>query len=359
MSQITRAERIQAFLFLLIGLVVTGSVLITIVGLPFGQSSHEYFLRFTETVSGLSPGAPVRYMGVKRGKVAAIDVDRNDPQVIQVTLSLDENTPIHVSTTAVIATESILGPYHIELRGSRRTSPQLPPGSYIPSSATTLAKLVATGETLGDQFVEVLSNLQRWTGDENRETFWATVRTAKQALESVRLAIDELRPEAKHLLGQWDDLTTWTLDFLQRNGPRAEQLLANLDSSVQRLDALLMSGTIEETAESLRAAIGRAVDEVERSGDALRKWMADNQTAAYLERAVAAVEGLQKQLTEELGTLSASTSEAMRTGVTPALLEIGRAASALGRLIELLERQPRALIFGVPPARQPLPGGKR
>ncbi|MAB77797.1 MAG: hypothetical protein CMJ89_00460 [Planctomycetes bacterium] len=359
MSQITRAERIQAFLFLLIGLVVTGSVLITIVGLPFAQTSHEYFLRFTETVSGLSPGAPVRYMGVKRGKVAAIDVDRDDPQVIQVTLSLDENTPIHVSTTAVIATESILGPYHIELRGSRRTSPQLPPGSYIPSSATTLAKLVATGETLGDQFVEVLSNLQRWTDDENRKAFFATVLSAKKTLDSVGDAVNELRPEVYDTLQLWKELTAKALDFLQRNGPRAEQLLASLDNSVQSLNTLITSGTIEETAESLRTAIGRAVDEVERSGDALRKWMADNQTADYLERAVAAVEGLQKQLSEELGTLSASTSEAMRTGVTPALLEIGRAASALGRLIELLERQPRALIFGTPPTRQPLPGGKR
>jgi len=356
-SQITRAERIQAFLFLLIGLVVTGSVLITIVGLPFAQTSHEYFLRFTETVSGLSPGAPVRYMGVKRGKVAAIDVDRNDPQVIQVTLSLDENTPIHVSTTAVIATESILGPYHIELRGSRLHSPQLPPGSYIPSSATTLAKLVATGETLGDQFVEVLSNLQRWTDDENRKAFFATVLSAKKTLDSVGDAVNELRPEVYDTLQLWEKLTAEALDILELNRPKAELLLANLNHSLKDLDALITEG--KATTESVRTDLGLAAKQVELSGKALQKWMDANQVAPHLKAAVAVIKDLEEHLSKELGTLSASTSEAMRTGVTPALLEIGRAASALGRLIELLERQPRALIFGVPPARQPLPGGKR
>lgn len=359
MSQITRAERIQAALFLLIGLVVTGSVVLTLVGLRFGKTPRTYYLRFSDTVTGLNPGAPVRYKGVKYGKVDSIRVDQEHPEIIQVALALDEEAPIRVSTTAVIATESILGPYHIELRGSRGTSPFLPSGSYIPASATTLAKLLATGETLGDQLVQVLANLEQWTDEPHRKQFWETVAEVERTLETTRLAIEKLQPDAARLLKESADLAEWALDFLQRNGPQAEKLLTDLVASVRHVEALLSSGTIEETTETFRTALGRAADEVDRSGAAFRKWMEENQVAPYLARAVESLERLEKDLTTQLDGLSSQTKETLRSGVTPALRELRETSAALGRLIKILERQPRALIFGEPPARKPLPGEKR
>ena len=359
MSHITRAERVQAFLFLLIGLVVTASVVLTLVGLRFAHTPRTYFLKFTETVSGLAPGAPVRYKGVKYGKVASIKVAPDDPEIIQVRLAIDEGAPIRVSTTAVIATETILGPYHIELRDSRASSPILPTGSYIPASATTLSQLLAKGETLGDQLVQVLDNLEQWTDAPHRRQFFRTVDELHDTLATARTAIDALRPEALTLVKESTDLARWTLDFAKRNGPKAEQLLDDLHASAARVRAILEDGTVEETAESFRTALANATLEVQSAGAALKEWMDKNQFAPALERAVASLERLEKRVGAGVDQLTGQGSELLRADVAPALSDLRHTTAALARLLELLQRQPRALVFGAPPEPKPLPGGSR
>lgn len=359
MSQITRAERVQAFLFLLIGLVVTASVVLTLVGLRFARTPRTYYLKFTETVSGLSPGAPVRYKGVKYGKVQSIKVAPDDPEIIQVQLAIDEEAPIRVSTTAVIATETILGPYHIELRDSRASSPILPPGSYIPASATTLAQLLAKGETLGDQLVQVLDNLERWTDGRHREQFFGAIEETRRALATARRAIEALEPEARVLLKESTELIRWTLEFARKSEPQAQRLIADLSASAAKVRAILESDTVEQTSEAFRTALANATLEVQAAGRALRTWMDENQFAPALERAVSSLERLEKKIATGIDDLTAQSGEVLRADVVPALSEVRQTTAALARLLELLERQPRALVFGAPPDPKPLPGGKK
>ncbi|MAG57979.1 MAG: hypothetical protein CMJ83_16970, partial [Planctomycetes bacterium] len=322
MSRITRTERVQAFLFLLIGVVVTASVVLTLAGLRFTQNRIVYYLRFKETVSGLQPGAPVRYKGVKYGKVGEIKVEPEDPELIRVTLQLDADAPIRVSTEAVIATETILGPYHIELRGSRATSPTLPPGSYIPASATTLAKLLATGETLGDQLVKVLRNLEKWTNPEHERSFWSTVSELNRSLATARVAIKRLEPEVLHLVRTYDVLGTDAIAFLKENGPVAQRLLRDLEESGRRIRTLLEQGTVEELADAAKLALQRAVTEFERDGAAVRAWLARNDVAPQVERAVKALERVEKGLLLAASSVADEGTLLARQQIAPALRDL-------------------------------------
>ncbi len=359
MSQITRTERIQAFLFLLIGVVVTVAVVLTLVGVPFVNAKRTYFLRFDETVTGLPLRAPVLYKGVECGKVADIRVAADDPAVIEVRLALDESAPVHVSTEAVIATASILGPYHIELTGSRASSPRLPEMSEIPASSTTLAKLLATGETLGDQLTKVLGNVEKLTDSGQRRRFSETLTSLNDTLRTIKQSIDRWAPKIDRIVKNAADITDYTQRFIQRNEDHFDRIVRSMSSSADRIKTLLASGTLEETTDAVKNAMRRVVDELTRSAEALRLYMSQNQVAPHLERGVAAVERMEAQLRPELSALSAQTRSTLNTEVSPALSELRRTTAAIGRLVELLERQPQALVFGQPPAPKPLPGGGR
>ncbi|NRA95816.1 MAG: MCE family protein, partial [Planctomycetes bacterium] len=218
MSQVTRTERVKAFLFLLIGLVVIGSVVLTLLHLR--KPPRTYFLQFRETVSGLEEGAPVRYKGVKYGKVAKIRVDEDDLETITVELALDEDAPIRVSTVAEIATESIVSKYHIELQGSRLTSPELPEESCIRTRASTLQELLATGETIADSVYDVLNNLGGWTDEDHKDQFFTvlneidkTVKEAKQTLNLVKSTF-ERGGDGARLLEASADVVEWIREFL-------------------------------------------------------------------------------------------------------------------------------------------------
>jgi ABC-type transporter Mla subunit MlaD len=366
-SQVTRTERVKASLFLLIGLVVTGAVVL-ILRQEFFKPPRTYFLRFTDSVSGLEEGAPVRYKGVKYGKVGKIRVDESDLETITVELLLDENAPITNTTIAEIASSTIVSSAHIELSGNLRMSERLKEGRDIPTSTSTIQDLLATGETLAEKLPEfvvdaqqlvvdaqqLIKNLAQWADKTNKDKFSgllaelvSTVKEANQTLILVNSTFGKGGDGAR-LLKESADLAEEVVDILKRNGPQIDKLVFHLVASVERLESLLASGTVEETALSYRRLAKHATDEVDRSGAAVRKWMKDNQAIPYLARAVASIERLEKRV-----------AAAVRTGVTPTLDELGETVASLRRLIELLEKQPNALIFPSPPAKKPLPGGAK
>jgi phospholipid/cholesterol/gamma-HCH transport system substrate-binding protein len=358
-SQVTRAERIQAFLFVLIGLVVTALVVLALVGSPFARDPLVYFLEFHESVSGLNPGDPVLYKGVKYGKVASIEIPADDPEIVRMRLELQQDAPVRVSTTAVIKTNTILGPYHIELEASRATSPVLPAGSYITTATTTLSRLLATGESLGERLVGILDNLERWTGPEHEREFWAVIAEVHEALDTARESMDTLTPETLRLLRSWADLGDDLAGFLDQEMPVLHDLLADTAASAARLRRFLESGVLDDTADTARRSLARVTEELERDGAALRTFLDNNQVAPFLERATAALERFELDARGAAQELTKESRDLLRTDVAPTLSELRRAVNSLSRLIDTVQRQPGMLLLGRSLEERPLPGANR
>src|SRR5690349_3503134 len=71
------------------------------------RSFNRYEIYFDGSVSGLSPGSQVRYLGVDVGRVVAIKLDPRTADRVQVLADIDSNAPISERTLAQLAIQGV------------------------------------------------------------------------------------------------------------------------------------------------------------------------------------------------------------------------------------------------------------
>jgi phospholipid/cholesterol/gamma-HCH transport system substrate-binding protein len=84
---------------------------------------HRFYLRyeiyFDGSVSGLSEGGPVRYLGVDVGRVVRIRIDPRAANRVQVIADIDATTPISERTLAQLSLQGVTGLLYIDLQQQR------------------------------------------------------------------------------------------------------------------------------------------------------------------------------------------------------------------------------------------------
>jgi phospholipid/cholesterol/gamma-HCH transport system substrate-binding protein len=94
-------------------------IIFTIIWLSAGITSNQtkmYKVYMTESVSGLSIDSPVEYNGVSVGAVKSIELNQKNPQLVEVLLSIKQNTPITQGTVATLNVKGLTGIAFIALQ---------------------------------------------------------------------------------------------------------------------------------------------------------------------------------------------------------------------------------------------------
>jgi phospholipid/cholesterol/gamma-HCH transport system substrate-binding protein len=139
--------------YILIGLFVFAAIiggfgfvywLHTIGGL--GERS-VYRIRFENSVSGLRVGAAVLFNGIRVGEVTDLQLSRENPQQVFVTISVERDTPIRADSQARIDVQGLMGSPSVSLQGG---SPSLPP--LAPSHGEP--PLLVTGASAGQDLTQ-------------------------------------------------------------------------------------------------------------------------------------------------------------------------------------------------------------
>jgi len=102
---------------------------------PGNKDDVVYRIHFQESVSGLSLGDPVKYMGVDAGTVKTMVIDPADPHKVQVDIQLHKDTPVKTDTKATLKLKGITGVFFIELNGGSASAGTLvsaTPAGQIP-----------------------------------------------------------------------------------------------------------------------------------------------------------------------------------------------------------------------------------
>jgi phospholipid/cholesterol/gamma-HCH transport system substrate-binding protein len=139
---------------------------------PGNKDDVLYRIHFAESVSGLSQGDPVKYLGVDVGTVRTMSIDTVDPNKVQVEVKLRKDTPVKTDTKATLKIKGITGVNFIELSGgsanaqtlvAATTEGQIP---EIPSEKSALSamleqlpKVIAKFSTIEDQAKKVVSDV--------------------------------------------------------------------------------------------------------------------------------------------------------------------------------------------------------
>jgi phospholipid/cholesterol/gamma-HCH transport system substrate-binding protein len=76
-----------------------------------------YRIHFSESVSGLAVGDPVKFRGVDVGTVKSMALDSEDPRRVQVDVRLRKDAPVKTDTRAMLKLKGITGVVFIELNG--------------------------------------------------------------------------------------------------------------------------------------------------------------------------------------------------------------------------------------------------
>jgi len=153
-----------------------------------------YRIHFTESVSGLSLGDPVKYRGVDVGTVKSMGIDGDDARCVQVDVKLHKDAPVKTDTRASLKLKGITGTVYIELDGGAPNTKLLvaqTPQGQIPEIASERSTLT----TVLDQLPKVADQLPKVI-----EKFSALENQGKKVLSDVGEVTTKVKEDPSLLL---------------------------------------------------------------------------------------------------------------------------------------------------------------
>jgi phospholipid/cholesterol/gamma-HCH transport system substrate-binding protein len=280
------------------------------------RSFQRYEIYFDGSVSGLTIGGPVRYLGVDVGRVESIAVDPRSPNRVLVLADIDASTPISSNTVAQLSVQGITGVMYIDLRSltaedtGRRLLARVPSQRYpvIPSVHSDLDLFLGSLPELATRLSDLLDRGSSLLSQEN---------------------VDALSHMARHL----DQATTG----LPQSARNLQQLLQSAQSTVQDMRQLV---------DNLRDTSKTAGVDVVAAADSLRV------TSANLARASARVDGLVARNGDQISGLVSDAVpqlEALLRDSRAAVTQINDLARSLRENPSRLLYQPRPAGVAIPP----------
>jgi len=314
---------------------VLGALLLGVVAfLSFGGSNifakpARFLVYFSESVSGLDPGAPVKLNGVRIGRVAAINVrfdQASKESLVQVVCEVDRNILVDhqgrtIDLTSPAELQSLIdrglrsglsltgitGLLFVELEfNDARLYPANP--RFMTEQYPVVPSIPSPISQVQQSIVEIVTNIKK-------VDFAGLSKDLKVLLASTNKKIGELDVKAlSERVGKAADAVTAFVD-----SPEAKNAFANLNGAVTEA----------------RTTIARLDGQVGPVSDELKKTLADAQGAMKTLEAAAATT---RDFVRNEGQVGDE--------VTLALHQVADAAAALERLADALDRNPSSLIVG-------------
>jgi phospholipid/cholesterol/gamma-HCH transport system substrate-binding protein len=187
------ANYLAVGLFVSIALVVLVGFLIWLMGVHTSGRYDRYTVYFKDPVSGLTDKGIVRYMGVDVGKVVALRLTDDHPEIVKVDIEVKEKTPIAGGTEAKIAMQGITGTSSIELSTDHndKTKPKIVAGEKYPvleGKGSALSKFFDGLPQMGNQLQTTLSSIDEFS------------RGSTKMVESIRDLADKLKEDPSQII---------------------------------------------------------------------------------------------------------------------------------------------------------------
>lgn len=266
--------------YTIVGLFVIILTIVFIIGVIWlsvgiSTTSYETYLVYMhESVSGLSNKSPVKYNGVEVGHVSAINLVEGKPNIVRLTLEIDEETPVTVDTRAQLDTQGLTGIAYVELKGGRPGSPPLkaegdqkyPVIRSIPSflfrldSALTqlstnlesiskgLSALVSKKNTT--LLTNILQNIEEITDKitENSEKLEDIIDDAQITLQNTAVASEQLPEVLDNINIATQDFDEMTQNFMQAS-EEAKSMFGTTQSAVQTINNQVIPDAVQSFQE--------------------------------------------------------------------------------------------------------------
>ena len=257
----TRAQtiRLGAFVATALGLLLI--LLIVLSGTALLQQRERYTILFSETVSGLEVGAPVKLLGVRVGRIESFRVrSEQGADVVEVDVSLEEGTPIRRNAQAQLSGSGLTGLLFVEITGGTADAELIRPGETIPAGSSLLRTLTGKAESIAIKTEEVINRVLDLTEEGNRNNLRHTLENiqvatakARNILESMENVRDRIGPTFVHM----DEAAMAVRDA----GATVKALGAEVGKATENVTAMTAEdGPIGTVLGQLESTLGTAED---------------------------------------------------------------------------------------------------
>ncbi|HZE44479.1 MAG TPA: MlaD family protein [Steroidobacteraceae bacterium] len=218
------------------------------------RTYQRYEIYFPGSVSGLTAGSPVRYLGVDVGKVARIMLDPLQHKTVQVIADIDSTAPIDDRTRASLSLQGVTGLLFVDLEQDPKAESTgvMEQGQRYPmirSRRSDFDVLLSNLPALTTHLVELADHFNQVFSDENVRSLKATlenVRVASEHLPStvreVQLLVADVRRTTEEVQGTMLELRS----VIAEDSPDVKAavanirlITANLASTTQRLNSFV------------------------------------------------------------------------------------------------------------------------
>jgi phospholipid/cholesterol/gamma-HCH transport system substrate-binding protein len=252
------------------------------------RSYVTYEIYFPGSITGLSEGGSVRYLGVEVGKVRRIRLDSRSAERVQVIAEIDQAAPISDRTTAELSLLGITGLLYIDLKQNsegREVLPQVPSVRYpvINTVRSNFDTFLASLPEIAGSAAELLERAQQIFSPENSAALADMVKNlhdASRGLPATMQRVDalvtdltrtsqEVRTMAQSLHGTTDDLSPQVRELtgrLNRTAGNLEQASADIRRFVTE-NRETVTGFAQEGLPQLQ----RTLEEARSAAEAFRE----------------------------------------------------------------------------------------
>ena len=201
------------------------------------------------SVTGLEPGAAVKYHGVQVGRVTNLSLI--DAASIRVDIEVDLGTPIKTDTEAIVTAVGITGLKYIELFRGSIESADLEIGGSIGAGASLFDNITGRAEIIMAKLEQVLNNLNVLLSLETTET----LRNALGSIARVASQVDEMLIENRQSVAGSVAHLDSMMQHLNSTARAAEEISTSIQSLVQSGDLKNTLSNIEGISSKLKTDI--------------------------------------------------------------------------------------------------------
>lgn len=210
---------------------------------------QRYRVYITESISGLSREAAVKFLGVDVGMVEAIRINPKNSEQVELTLKIHKGTPIKTDSKAVLKFYGITGLAFIEIIGGSKDAPLLKTADndvpLIPSSPSLIKRLDESLSNVAFKLSNALDNADRLFSGQNIDN----VTQSLEHLRSLTAQIDSYQAEIKLLLQQSSRLESNATESINAMKNAADSVKSSSDKF-----SILMKNKMDPALESINTA---------------------------------------------------------------------------------------------------------
>ncbi len=219
------------------------------------QRDYErYEIYFQGSVSGLSRGSPVRYLGVDVGRVVDIRLDPRAADRVQVIADIDEDAPISDDTLASLGLQGVTGLLYIDLERDRSERPVMlrVPSERYPVIRTVQSNfdiLISSLPAVLSAGADLATRMSKVFDDANIAAITATLENVKEASDDLPRIMQEVKTltaDLQRTAAEIEGAASAVRDVTEEAGPdfkaamaRVHTVMNNLAATSARLEAFV------------------------------------------------------------------------------------------------------------------------